>query len=185
MGAERSSKAYEEATSITREYDVQNNTVQAGIEKARKRLNELAVELGEKLLPVMKHVYSSTSLTLRFLSTVISFISEHRKALLSLTAAIVAYTVAVNLSTIRLKAHNAWVAVSTTASKAYEVVLVHLKAAHYGLQLVVAKLTGNYAKQSLLMTDMKKHAAALTNVYALLAAAVVAAERVRVSEFSS
>lgn len=168
-------KAYEEATSITREYDVQNNTVQAGIEKARKRLNELAVELGEKLLPVMKHVYSSTSLTLRFLSTVISFISEHRKALLSLTAAIVAYTVAVNLSTIRLKAHNAWVAVSTTASKAYEVVLVHLKAAHYGLQLVVAKLTGNYAKQSLLMTDMKKHAAALTNVYALLAAAVVAA----------
>lgn len=168
-------KAYEEATSITREYDVQNNTVQAGIEKARKRLNELAVELGEKLLPVMKHVYSSTSLTLRFLSTVISFISEHRKALLSLTAAIIAYTVAVNLSTIRLKAHNAWVAVTTAASKAYEVVLVHLKAAHYGLQLVVAKLTGNYAKQSLLMTDMKKHAAALANVYALLAAAVVAA----------
>lgn len=168
-------KAFEEATSVTREYDVQNNTVQAGIDKARKRLNELAVELGEKLLPVMKHVYSSTSLTLRFLSTVITFVSEHKKALLSLTAAVIAYTIAVNLSTIRLKAHNAWVAVTTAASKAYEVVLVHLKAAHYGLQLVVAKLTGNYAKLSLLMTDMKKHAAALTNVYALLAAAVVAA----------
>lgn len=168
-------KAYEEATSVTREFEVQNNTVQAGIEKARKRLNELAVELGEKLLPVMRHVYSSASLTLRLMSTVISFVFEHRKALLSLSAAVIAYTVAVNLSTIRLKAHHAMVAVSTAASKAYGVVLVHLKAAHYGLELAVAKLTGNYARQNLLMTDMRKHAAALTNVYALLAAAVVAA----------
>lgn len=168
-------KAYEEATSVTREFEVQNNTVQAGIEKARKRLNELAVELGEKLLPVMRHVYSSASLTLRLMSTVISFVFEHRKALLSLSAAVIAYTVAVNLSTIRMKTHHAMVAVSTAASKAYGVVLVHLKAAHYGLELAVAKLTGNYARQNLLMTDMKKHAAALTNVYALLAAAVVAA----------
>ena len=168
-------KAFEQATSVTLEYEVQNNTVQAGIDKARKRLNELAVELGEKLLPVMKHVYSSTSVTLRFLSTTISFVSEHKRALLSLTAAIAAYSVAVNLSTIRLKAHNAWVAITTGATKAYSVVVTHLKTAHLALQVAMARLSGNWARENLLMGDLRKNAAALTNVYALLAAAVVAA----------
>ena len=168
-------KAYEEATSVTREFEVQNNTVQAGIEKARKRLNELAVELGEKLLPVMRHVYSSASLTLRLMSTVISFVFEHRKALLSLSAAVIAYTVAENLSTIRLKSHNAWVAVTSATTKAYGVVVTHLKAAHVALQVAMARLSGNWARENLLMNDLKKNATALTHVYALLAAAVVAA----------
>ena len=168
-------KAFKEASSASREYDIFNNTVQAGLDKARKHIKELAIELGEKLLPVMRHVYTSTSMTLRFLSTTVSFISEHRVTLLSLTAAIVAYNVAVNLSTIRLKAHNAWVAITTAASKAYEVVVTHLKTAHLALQVAMAKLSGNWARENLLMGELKKNGAALTNVYALLAAAVVAA----------
>ena len=172
---EEAQKAFDSATKVTQMYDIQNNTAQAGIEKARKRVNALAVELGEKLLPVMKHIYTSTSLTLRFLNITVSFISEHRKALLSLTAAIVTYTVAVNLAVIKQKLLNTWVAVTTTATKAYEVVVNHLKTAQLALQLGVAKLTGNYAKQSLIMTELKTKTAALTNVYALLAAGVVAA----------
>ena len=172
---EEAQKAFDSATKVTQMYDIQNNTAQAGIEKARKRVAALAAELGEKLLPVMKHVYTSSSLTLRFLSTTISFISEHRKALLSLTAAIVTYTVAVNLAVIKQKLLNTWVAVTTTATKAYEVVVNHLKTAQLALQLGVAKLTGNYARQSLIMTELKTKTAALTNVYSLMAAAVVAA----------
>ena len=155
---EEAQKAFDSATKVTQMYDIQNNTAQAGIEKARKRVAALAAELGEKLLPVMKHVYTSSSLTLRFLSTTISFISEHRKALLSLTAAIVTYTVAVNLAVIKQKLLNTWVAVTTTATKAYEVVVNHLKTA-----------------QLLIMTELKTKTAALTNVYSLMAAAVVAA----------
>ncbi len=172
---QEANKAFKEATSATNEYQIFNNTVQADLDKARKRIKELAIELGEKLLPVMRHVYTSTSLTLRFLSTTVSFISEHRVALLSLTAAIVAYNVAVNLSTIRLKAHNAWVAITTAASKAYAVVVTHLKTAHLALQVAMARLSGNWARENLLMGELKKNGAALTNVYALLAAAVVAA----------
>ena len=172
---QEANKAFKEATSATNEYQIFNNTVQADLDKARKRIKELAIELGEKLLPVMRHVYTSTSLTLRFLSTTVSFISEHRVALLSLTAAIVAYNVAVNLSTIRLKAHNAWVAITTAASKAYAVVVKHLKTAHLALQVAMARLSGNWARENLLMGELKKNGAALTNVYALLAAAVVAA----------
>ena len=172
---QEANKAFKEATSATNEYQIFNNTVQADLDKARKRIKELAIELGEKLLPVMRHVYTSTSLTLRFLSTMVSFISEHRVALLSLTAAIVAYNVAVNLSTIRLKAHNAWVAITTAASKAYAVVVTHLKTAHLALQVAMARLSGNWARENLLMGELKKNGAALTNVYALLAAAVIAA----------
>ena len=172
---QEANKAFKEATSATNEYQIFNNTVQADLDKARKRIKELAIELGEKLLPVMRHVYTSTSLTLRFLSTTVSFISAHRVALLSLTAAIVAYNVAVNLSTIRLKAHNAWVAITTAASKAYAVVVTHLKTAHLALQVAMARLSGNWARENLLMGELKKNGAALTNVYALLAAAVIAA----------
>ena len=172
---EEAQKAFDKATKVTQMYDIQNNTAQAGIEKARKRVTALAAELGEKLLPVMRHVYTSSSLTLRFLSTTVTFISEHRKALLSLTAAIVTYTVAVNLAVIKQKLLNTWVAVTTATSKAYEEVVTHLKTAHLALQLGIAKLTGNWAKQCLIMTELKGKTAALTNVYALLAAGVVAA----------
>ena len=167
-------KAFKEATSATNEYQIFNNTVQADLDKARKRIKELSVELGEKLLPIMRHVYTSTSLTLRFLSTTVTFISEHRVALISLTSSIVAYSVAVNLSTIRLKAHNAWVAITTTTSKALTVVITHLKTAYLAMQVAMAKLSGNWAKENLLMGELKKNAASLTNVYGLLAAAVVA-----------
>ena len=172
---EEANKAFKEATSATHEYEIFNNTVQASLDKARKRVSELAIELGEKLMPVMKHVYSSTSLILRFMSNVISFISENKKAILSLAAAIATYSIAVNLSTIRLKAHNMWMAITTGATKAYTVVVTHLKTAHLALQVALAKLSGNWARENALMIDLKKSGAALTNVYALLAAAIVAA----------
>lgn len=60
-------KAFREATSASNEYELFNNTVQAGLDKAKKRISELAIELGEKLLPIMRHVYSSTSVMLRVL----------------------------------------------------------------------------------------------------------------------
>ena len=65
---QEANKAFEEATSATREYDIFNNTAQAGIEKAKKHIHELAIELGEKLLPVYKHIMTSGSAMLRFLN---------------------------------------------------------------------------------------------------------------------
>ena len=168
-------KAFKEASSASREYDIFNNTVQAGLDKARKRIKELAIELGEKLLPIMRHIYTSTSILLRVLSAITSFVIKYRVEIISGAAAIAAYNVVINLSTIRLKAHNAWVAITTAATKAYEVVVTHLKTAHLALQVVLAKLSGNWARENLLLGELKKSGAALTHIYALLAAAVVAA----------
>ena len=94
---EEAAKAFSEATSVTKEYNVQNTTVQAGLDKARKRVKEMAVELGEKLQPVMAHVISSTTLLLRFLSAMVDFFSKYKTAILTVTVAVVGYYTAVKL----------------------------------------------------------------------------------------
>ena len=100
---EEANKAFQEATSVTKEFNVQNNTVQAGLDKAKKRLNELAIELGEKLAPVMKHVISSTTLILKVMSSLITFIGKYKGEIIVVTSAIVAYTIAVNAAAIKTK----------------------------------------------------------------------------------
>lgn len=171
---EEARKAFEEGISVTNEFTVQNTTVQAELDKARKRVTELAVELGEKLQPVMKHVLSSTTLILKVMSTVITFITEHKPQLVGLTAAIATYTVAVNVSNITLKAYVYWTGLCNVASKAYQAVLITLQAANWALSMAVAKVTGNYARQQLLLTDWKKVALGMKNVYAMLLVAVAA-----------
>ncbi len=84
-------EAFEEATSIDKEFEVQNNTVMAGLEKAKKRVNEIAVELGEKLQPVMRLVISSSTIALKALSTMVDFFIKYRKEIAAGVIAIAAY----------------------------------------------------------------------------------------------
>ena len=85
--------AFAEAISIDKEFNVQNNTVQAGLDKAKKKVNELAVELGQKLQPVMRYVISSSTLFLRALSAMIDFFIKYKTEIVTATAAIAAYNV--------------------------------------------------------------------------------------------
>lgn len=101
--------AFKEATSVTKEYNIQNNTVQAQLDKAKKGFNEMAVELGKKLAPAMKYAITGTSSMMHVLSSTISFISEYAATIISTTAAIVAYTVVVNASNIAFKVQYYWV----------------------------------------------------------------------------
>ena len=94
---EEAARAFKEATSVTAEYNVQNTTVQAGLDKARKRVKEMAVELGEKLQPVMRYVISSTTLLLRVLSAMVDFFIKYKTAILTVTVAIAGYLAAVKL----------------------------------------------------------------------------------------
>lgn len=84
-------EAFEEAVSIDKEFDVQNNTVMAGLEKAKKRVNEIAVELGEKLQPVMRLVISSSTLALKALSGMVDFFIKYRREIAAGVIAIAAY----------------------------------------------------------------------------------------------
>ena len=80
-------KAYAEGTSIIKEFNVQNNTVQAGLDKAKKGFHEVSIELGEKLQPIMKYTISFTSLLVKTLN----FLITHIGTLLSLSAPLITY----------------------------------------------------------------------------------------------
>ena len=171
---EQATQSFEDATSVTNEFNVQNSTVEAELDKARKRVTELAIELGEKLMPVMKHVISTTTLTLKAMSTTIDFLARNKEAIIVLTAMVVAYTIAVKANAIALKAQAAWHAVCKGTAIAYHAVVNTLQAGHIAFNLVLAKLQGNWAKQSSLMVDLKRKGLSLASGWGVLLAAAVA-----------
>lgn len=171
---EQATQSFEDATSVTNEFNVQNSTVEAELDKARKRVTELAIELGEKLMPVMKHVISTTTLMLKAMSTTIDFLARNKEAIIVLTAMVAAYTIAVKANAIALKAQAAWHAVCKGTAIAYHAVVNTLQAGHIAFNLVLAKLQGNWARQSSLMVDLKRKGLSLASGWGVLLAAAVA-----------
>ncbi|OUO82420.1 phage tail tape measure protein [Bacteroides sp. An269] len=114
---ENANKAFAEGTSITNEYNVQNNTVQAGLEKARKSFQEVRTELGERLEPVMKNLISFGSLTVKGLLSLIKAFDDYRGVIITTTTAVGLYTAAVNISVIADKAKVLWTGRIVTGMK--------------------------------------------------------------------
>ena len=163
---EEAAKAFEEATSVTKEFDVQNNTVQAGLEKARKGFQEMAISLGQELMPVMRHFISTTSATMRVMLQLVKFIKEHKTAILSLAAAVATYTVAVNLALIKEKLHAAFIAVKTAALHVHKVAVLAASVAYN-------RMTGNVVRANAAMKLL--NATMMMNPWGLVAAAIVGA----------
>ena len=84
-------KAYKEGTSVGKEYDTMNNTVEAGIEKCKKQFREMTVELGEKLVPVVRYAISSTALFAKIMSTVLNFIFQNIGAISKISVILAEY----------------------------------------------------------------------------------------------
>lgn len=101
---EIAAQAFEEGTSVMKEYDVQNNTVQAGLDKARKRFNDIAVDLGEQLLPVVRYTVTAAGSTVKILSVLINFVKEYITEIVSIASAVAAYNIVLNASNIYLRA---------------------------------------------------------------------------------
>ena len=165
-------KAFAEGTSVTKEFRVQNSTAKAELDKARKRVTELAVELGEKLQPVMKHVLSSTTAILKVMSTVITFISQNIGVIKNIAITLAAYTVVANVATIRTKALAAWTAIVTTAHKVWNAVLATGKGLVLAYDIVVAKATGNIVRMN--AAQRLLNATTKANPWGVAAAAVAA-----------
>ena len=170
---EEANKAFKEATSATNEYQIFNNTVQADLDKARKRIKELAVELGEKLLPLMRHIYTSTSVLLRVLSAITSFVVKYRVEILSATAAITIYNVAVNLAAIRTKAVAAATAVWQGILKVQNMLLPIYNILVLATSVAYNKVAGNATRAA--AATRLLNAAIKANPFGLLATALIAA----------
>ncbi len=119
---ELATKAYEEATSITREYNVMNNTVQARLEKCKKKFHEMTIELGGQLLPVVGYTCTGFSMLVKLLSTTTKFVYENKAAILAGGLAIAAYTAYVNAATIATKAHTIATNIAKAATAAFNFV---------------------------------------------------------------
>lgn len=150
---ENANKAFAEGTSITNEYNVQNNTVQAGLEKARKSFQEVRIELGERLQPVMKNLISFGSLTVKGLLSLIKAFDDYRGVIVTTTTAVGLYTAAVNASVIADKAKVLWTGRVATGLKS---LFTLLRANPWGIAAAaVGTLTG-------LFIDLKRRQDSVT-----------------------
>ena len=84
--------AYEDATSVIKESNVQNTTEEAKLEKKRKKLEEVKVALGEKLLPIMGAFTSTGTMMIKTLNALLEVFSEYKVTIISTGSAVLLYT---------------------------------------------------------------------------------------------
>lgn len=117
-------QAFREGTSASNEYAIFNNTAQASIDKARKRVSELAIELGEKLYPVMRHIYTSSSVFLRVLNVMVTFLIKYRTAILGICAVFATYYTHIGVMKVAHVAYNVVVKTATALHNAWRIAVV-------------------------------------------------------------
>lgn len=101
---ERANQAYKDGTSIINEFNVQNNTVKAKLEKNKKLFNDYVIDLGEKLLPIASHLISTGAAGIKILGTLTTFLINNKGAIIATAIAIAGYYVAAERATIMSKA---------------------------------------------------------------------------------
>ncbi len=160
--------AYEKGTSVIDEFNVQNETVQAKLDKAKKEANEIAVALGERLYPLLIKGLETTNRISKILITLIDFTAKHTAAIISLTVAISAYM----LKAKAMAALEAATAVGrktlATATAAYTSVTWALNAALAGDALALDNLTKSLTKANVITKMVTASTALLRGVWALL-----------------
>lgn len=134
-----SKTAFNQATSATEEYNVQNNTAQAKLDKIKKRFHDLQVEIGEKLYPLMGHLMTSASALSKAILMLINFMSANKTAIVSLTAGVVSYYIAINLAAVKTAYFN-------VVSKAMTAVLGLQRLGTIAMTGVIGLFTGNITK---------------------------------------
>ena len=147
---------FEKATSVTDEYSVKNNNLQAQLEKARKEFQNATITLGQSLNPVL--LKSTKGITY-----LIKVLAHSGRELATAAIAVAALTVAVKSATIVHKAYNVVVKAGNLLQSTFTVVS---KAASVALNL----LRGRTIAATRAFLAMK--AAMSTSVFGLIATAV-------------
>lgn len=176
---QQATRAFEDGTSVTNEFNTANNTAKGELEKAQKRAKDLRVELGEKLYPVFTAMIEGGNTLLSVLMKISPWLNAHAKEITVVTAVIVAHVAVVKvaaglnallaaktvLATMAQKAWNASVAVGRTVMNLANGLVLSIQVGYFTLtrNLVRARV----AQEALNKTMIK-------NPYAAIAAAVFA-----------
>lgn len=100
--------AYSEGTSVLNEFNTQMSSAQAQLDVAKKRFQDLSIELGEKLMPIARYAISGTSALVRLMSLLSDSVIKYRTSILGLVVAIGVWTVATKAHTIATKLSVFW-----------------------------------------------------------------------------
>ena len=145
-------------TSMTREYMIMNQSMQAQLEKARKEFKDASITLGQSLNPIM---LKTTKLTTYLIKALVQYGKEIKAAAI----AIVAYTAVMKAATIATTVYNTVVKGITVVQKTFTVVI---NAASYAINL----MRGRTIAATKAYLAMK--AAMSTSVFGAIATAVTA-----------
>lgn len=160
-------QSYQDGTSVLNEFNVQNNTVQAGLDKAKKQFDDMCIELGEKLMPIAKYSVSLTSMGIKTLYVLIEYVSKHIVVLAALATTMLVYN---NVLTAMMIKEKAWLVIRNT-SKVLNVALTAstrlLRSALLALELTYKRL--RYGVEAYRLAMEKAKLASLTNPWAALA----------------
>lgn len=176
---QQATRAFEDGTSVTNEFNTANNTAKGELEKAQKRAKDLRVELGEKLYPVFTAMIEGGNTLLSVLMKISPWLNAHAKEITVVTAVIVTYAAVVKvaawlnallaaktaLATMAQKAWNASVAVGRTVMNLAKGLVLSMQVGYFTLTRNLAR--ARVAQEALNKTMIK-------NPYAAIAAAVIA-----------
>lgn len=165
-------KAYNDGTSVVKEFNTQMSSEQAKLDMASKAFKEMSIQLGKELLPVARYTISTGSALAKVLFTVISFTKEHIWGLTKLAAVMTLLGATYKAGTIKVylwyvKEH------ALLALHKLHIIAIKAKVAAIGtLKVAYYLLTGNLTKAKAAMEAMR--AACLTNPYTAMLAVVLA-----------
>lgn len=141
--------AYEQGTSIIDEFNNANSSAAAKLEIAKKGLNDVSVELGQKLMPIVEGSIKTGTAAVKIISSLISFVTKYKTVIAALAATVAYYTVVSKAAAIATAVYTTATNAAKVATMAFNVVL---KANPFGLMIgglatVVAWLT-TYTKKT-------------------------------------
>lgn len=145
-------------TSMTREYNIMNQSMQAQLEKARKRFKDASIALGQSLNPIMLKSTKAVTYLIKALAT---YGKEIKAAIISIAA----FTAVVKAHAIAQTLLNTVTKIGATLKATFKTIVLALRMAYL-------KLTGQLEAAAVAQAEL--NAVMNTNVYILLASAIAA-----------
>ena len=101
-------KSMAEGTSVSKEYNIKNENLAAKLDKAKKAFQETALELGERLNPILLKSVHGTTYLIKALVELPKWLKENKWSIIALAITWGAYAIAVNASVIADKLKIFW-----------------------------------------------------------------------------
>jgi hypothetical protein len=117
--------------SVTNEYDIKNNNLQARLDKAKKAFQETALQLGEKLNPILLKSTNATTYLIKAMVELPKTVSKYSAAFITAGLSIAAYTLVI-------KGYSMATATSITVTNGFGAAVVFVEGAFKKLKVALA-----------------------------------------------